>query len=191
MILADILCTIKDSMLDTGYFTTFYEFAEMTKTKTEQGTKSYPRYYIGSGAYKDLYDFDVNGTGYIRKTGTVNITNPNMTDTTSCGTDWLQLNYPLRLVAAVPKVHLSDDAFSDEKLVYEVIQALNGDVTGISNVNSVEAVVRNYQTDRNAVWSAEVSGLEEIINPKLTYLYIDFTLQIIVKTDCLISECYG
>jgi len=187
MIFEDTLCEIKDAVMGTGYFNNFFEYAEMTNLKTDKGTLSYPRAYVGNGQYENLYDFDSN-TGYVRKTGPVNIKElPDITN--SCTTTNLVLTYPLRLVAAVKKELLEDNAYSDDKLIYELIEVLQGKLT-ISNTMKVKAEVDRYETDRNKVWSEEVHGLEEIIRIELSYIYIDFDLIINVKKDCLIADCY-
>ena len=101
MILEDILCDIKNSLEGTGYFSTVYEFAEMTKTKVEGGYHLYPRQYVGNGQYVNLFDLEEN-TGYIRKYGEVSF--DELEDRTqSCSSNVIKLNYPMRFVFAVRK----------------------------------------------------------------------------------------
>lgn len=202
MILEDILCDIKNSLEGTGYFSTVYEFAEMTKTKTEstdyktRGTVSgvsetleFPRYYIGNGQYKDLFDLEKN-TGYIRKVSSASVRE--LRDITqSCDSNILLLEYPMRFVFAVHKDLLEDNAFSDEKMIYEVLEVLGGRISNIANTRKVYVKPERYETDRNRVWSEEVKGMEEIIRVELVYAYIDFRLEVEVNRDCLIDTCYG
>ena len=189
MILEDIMCDIKDRIEGTGYFSTIYELAEMTKLVSEDGVREYPRYYIGKGQYKDLYNLDAN-VGYIRKRSDVDL-NELKDFAQSCDSELMELLYPMRFVGGVKKEILGDDAYSDDKLVYETLEVLGGRVTNISNTRKVYVKPERYETDRNKVWSEEVRGIEVIINPKLVYLYIDFELSIEIKRSCLIPDCYG
>jgi len=193
MILQTALCNLKDELMESGYFNRFYEYAEML----QKGTEAYPQVYLGNGQYKAIYDFDVNGTGYIRKTGSAY--SDHVTDydkrVTSCNdtNPLIDLAIPLRLVAAVPKSKLDDNSFSDDKLVFDLMGYISKKQPSISNgsevVSTVHGKVSAYQTDRTRVFSDEVTGIEKLIDLKLSFISIDFTLTFRASLNCIQTNC--
>ena len=105
MILQDALCNIKDELMESGYFNRFYEYAELLP----KGDQQYPQVYVKGGEYKAIYDFDVNGTGYIRKNGSA-YSDQDVIQIQGCTAfnPMVDLVIPLRLVAVVPKIKLGD-----------------------------------------------------------------------------------
>lgn len=185
ILLETALCNIKDELLETGYFNRFYEYAE----QIERGTQKFPQYYEGNGQYKQIYNFDVNGSGYIRKTGQVKANK--LQDTESCGgfNPTIDLVFPLRLVAGVPKSKTSDNGFSDDLLALELIGYLGTKQPAIDQVISTIGNVTGYITDRDTIWSDEVRGIEKQVNLNLSFIAIDFTLTFRATLECIKQTC--
>ena len=173
----------------SGYFNRFYEYAELNT----RGQERFPQVYEGKGNYKYIHDFDVNGSGYFRKTSPVRMREVNSSgkQIKSCVGDnpLLDMVVPMRLVAAVPRVKLGDNSFSDDLLCTELIGYIGKKQTGIINISSITGQVDSYQTDRDKVWSDEVSGIDKTINLNLAFVSIDFTLTFRANLDCLMQNC--
>lgn len=189
MILKTALCNLKDEIMESGYFNRLYEYAELLP----KGNESYPQVYIKNGEYKAIYDFDVNGTGYIRKTGSSysdHVLDGNLKVVSCSDTNPLiDLVIPLRLVAAVPKIKLDDDSFSDDKLVFDLMGYLSKKQPAIQDVMSLHGKVTSYQTDRSRVWSDEVTGIDKTVDLRLSFVAIDFTLTFRASLNCIQSNC--
>lgn len=186
-ILETALCNLKDELMSSGYFNRLYEYAELL-TSDE---KTYPQVYQGKGQYKAIYDFDVNGSGYIRKTGSVYSDHVTEIKLVGCSdiNPLIDLAFPLRLVVAVPKSKLGDNSFSDDSLVFALMQHISKKHSAIPRVNSVHGKVTSYVTDRERVWNDEVSGVEKTIDLTLSFVSIDFTITFRVPLDCLEQIC--
>lgn len=187
MILKTALCNLVDSLMESGYFNRLYDYAELIN----HGDKSYPQVYLGNGEYQSIYDFDVNGTGYIRKSGAVYA--DKVTDVRVIGCSDLNplidLTVPLRFVAAVPKDKLSDDAFSDDRLAFDLLGYINRKQTAITDVQSVMGRVTSYITDRERVWSEEVQGIEKTVDLTKAFILMDFTLTFRASLECIKQNC--
>lgn len=186
-----IACDIKEKVLSTGYISTHFEYAEMKTV----GEDRFPAQYIGAGNYESVFDKDVNGHSYLRKTGSVSMGNApskNNIKMTSCGdaTNML-VRFPLRLVLTVPKEKTGDDAFSDDALAMEVISMLSADID-IPEIQAIDIdyTLNGYNTDSVAVWNSEVSGPRHQMNFNLSYISVDFTAEITINPACLIDACY-
>lgn len=189
MMLQDVLCTIKNRLIESGYFNVFYEYCELFQ---RDGVVQ-PGYYIGGGQYQPVMDFDVNGTGYIRKRSDVSINeDSNLTQLTGCITDtFINVSYPMRMVVGVPRVKLNDDAYSDDLLFGEIASILDGSYSS-TNVTSVDVNIVSYDTDSLSLWSQEVKGIDYQMNFRLSYLAIDFNLVFTLKQSCMAQVCgYG
>lgn len=190
MILQDALCNLKSSLMETGYFNRFYEYVHQVK----EGVEVTPQYYNGKGGYIDVYNFDVNGSGYIRKTGAMNLTDSGLPQVTSCSEgDIVNVNYPLRAVFAVPRTKLNDNAFAEDQLALDLMAAISNEATAITNVSEVSFNTTSYKTDRLQIWKEEIQGIEHQMNFKLAYVAIDFTLTLTTTIGCLTADCasYG
>lgn len=188
MFLEDALCNIKAELMTLGLFNVFYEYAELVPHPPEK----YPEVYIGKGNYKPIYDFDVNGAGYIRKNGEVriNIVQDKNFIVTSCETfALLDVDFPLRLVAAIPKKKLSDNKYSDDQLAIDLIDVLHKEQTAIIGVNKTWGTVTSYDTDRDLVWLQEVTGIENTVKLDLSFIAINFKLTFRATADCIKRNC--
>lgn len=187
-ILETALCNLKDEVKLLGYFTNFYVYAE----SIQRGQEKFPQIYTGNGQYKNVFDFDVNGSGYFRKHGEVRteVVSPDRSMVAcSDSNPLIDLFIPLRAVAGVPKKKLNDNSFSDDMLAFELLATINRKQAGISNVQSVSAFVLSYQTDRDRIWQEEVRGIEKQLDLNLAIVSIDFVLRIRAALDCLPQNC--
>lgn len=188
MILEDALCNIKAEIMTLGLFHVFYEYAELVPHPPNK----FPEVYIGKGQYKPIYSFDVNGSGYIRKNGDVFIsvvTEKNFQGD-SCDTGLLlDVDFPLRLIAAVPKKKLSDNKYSDDQLAIDLIAVLHKEQAAIINVNKVTGTVTSYDTDRDMVWFREVTGIDTTVKLDLSFIAINFKLTFRATADCIKRNC--
>jgi len=191
MILQDALCNIKAEVMALGYFNRFYDKAELIERN--HGNEKFPQVYVGNGQYQPIYDLDVNGTGYIRKDGDVRseVINNDRLQVTSCNDDnpLIDLVFPLRLVAAVPKKTLSDNAYSDDMLVFDLLAIIGRRQSAVVNTHSVTGRVVSYDTDRDTVWSSEVRGIDKQVKLDISYVSINFTLTFRSALDCIRQNC--
>lgn len=187
--LESTLCNLKDEVMDSGYFHVVYPYAELI----EDGDKSYPAVYTGLGQYDQIYNFDVNGSGYFRKTGAVqsNPVSDGNLRVTSCTTPTLvDLTVPVRFVGVVPKDKLGDNSFSDDLLITELLTYINKRQPNITDIVSIHGIVRSCHTDRNQIWAEEVRGIDKQIDLSLSVVAIDFYLVFRANADCLNLNCY-
>ncbi len=186
MILEDVLCDLKSQLLESGYFHVFYEYCE----QIERDGITFPAQYLKAGEYKNVMDFDVNGAGYIRKRSAVSVKQNNTyQNVTSCVTDTiLDVNFPLRLVAGVPRVKLNDNAFSDDFLFSELAAIITGSFSAAKTI-SISNSITSYDTDSISIWSNEVRGKDYQMNFKLSYVAIDFNLLITANANCMAQIC--
>jgi hypothetical protein len=187
-ILETALCNLKDEVKLLGYFNRFYEYAETIR----RGNEEFPQVYIGNGQYNNVFDFDVNGSGYFRKNGQVRteIVSPERS-VVSCSDSnpLIDLFFPLRAVVAVPKKKLNDNSFSDDMLAFELLATIGRKQAGITGVQSVSAIVVGYMTDRDRIWQEEVRGVEKLLDLNLSIVAVDFLLRIRANLDCLPQNC--
>lgn len=185
MILEDALCDIKDRLLNTGYFTEVFEYCSMF----EVNGVTRPMYSIGNELI-DVHNFDRNGSGYIRKTGTVSITRANLPVTVACDgkIGLVEVKFPLRGVFAVPTKKLGGNGYSNDLLFFELLEVFHGAEISVNGTTCVTKV-RAYETDRDKIYKEEVnSGNEPIL--ELAYIYIDFDLIFTGSVDCFKTTCY-
>lgn len=189
MILQEVLCTLRDRMLDSGYVNVFYDYCELVR----RDGITFPAYYNGGGEYIQVQSFDVNGAGYCRKRGKVSITPSRaMQSMTSCENEgYVEMRYPLRIVLGVPRSKVGDDGYADDALFYEVASLLQGFTA--TSVQSVSVQVKSYDTDSLSIWPSEVQGMDYQMLFTLCYLSIDFDLVFVVDTACIDQLCsyYG
>jgi len=135
----------------------------------------------------------VNGMGYVRKTGamTLSIVTAESLRVTACNdaNPLIDLTIPLRLVAVVPKVKLSDNSFSDDLLGFELIGYINKRQPAVTDIHSIHGKVTSVLTDRDVIWSQEVRGGDKQIDLHLSVVAIDFTLVMRANLDCININC--
>ncbi len=177
-----LFCEISDRMKGTGFFSKFYELCELI----DKGEGLIvPMYYKGKkSGYVDVQNFDVNGVGYVRKTGNVRMQlDSSVVKVTSCQEDMLSYvvaNIPLRMVVAIPKDSLEDSPFMDDSLCADLIGALQGNygTTAQSmDAKSVKVFVNSYDTSSLNIWANENRGVafDESVIFRFSYIAIDFT----------------
>lgn len=189
MMLQDILCHMKEKLMATGYFNAFYEYSELV----ERNEIVFPAQYVGGGEYKSVMDFDVNGSGYTRKRDKVYMRqSTKFSSVTSCDTDTIvEMTFPLRMVVGVPKVKLSDTAYSDDALFSEVANVIGGTYSA-SRAIDVSTEILAYDTNSLSIWPTEVKGKPYQMNFRLSYIAVDFNLIITANQSCLAKICgYG
>ena len=184
MIFEDALCDIKDRILNTGYFTDIYENCVMLEVN---GVKR-PMYVKGNEVI-DVYNFDRNGSGYIRKSGAANIGRSALPVTVACDAKvgLVEIRIPYRGVFAVPNSKLIE-GYGADMLFLELLNVFHGAEISVNGATCVTKV-RSYSTDRDQIYSEEVgSGNEPIL--ELAYLAVDFDIYITGSVDCFKTTCY-
>lgn len=192
MLIEDIFCYVRDQLMTTGIFSRGYEYVELKQVNSSKpGVVVKPQYYEGGG-YKDIFNLDVNGMFYVRKRG-----DSQSGKDTSQKFHWqpcdvntaIQMTFPCRVVAVVPRSKFTSQRFADDELVNTITVALQGDVTGLG-VKSGEIVVGGSNTDAFRIWKEEVQGVEfkERDFSRFTFAAVDFTITIKADSSCL-SAC--
>lgn len=187
-ILQTALCNLKDEVMLTNYFNRFYDVAE----QLVRGDQKYPQVYTGNGQYQNIFDLDVNGTGYFRKTGSVRfglVSSSNSVTSCPDSNPLIDISFPMRCVAIVPKKKLSDNSYSDDMLAFELIATIGRRQTAIANVQSVSGYVDSYKTDRDEIWHEEVKNIPRQLDLTLSVIAIDFNLNMRASLDCLPQNC--
>lgn len=204
MIFKEIMCDLKSRVEELGYFQNVYSFVEVVTEIVDRGKFSslgltnpstrqisFPRHYLESGEYEDIFQID-EGTAYFRKfeeyiTSSVEVRAVEDV-TTSCDSKKIEVKYPMRLIAATDKI--GDDSFSDDKLIYELMNAISGKITGLSS-GSANVIPNGYTTNKNLVYKGEIDGIEQLVNPKYSFVALNFDLFVVTTWDCLDDDCYG
>ena len=189
--IADIFCHLAEILKQTGYFNTenVYEYVELVKERNSPIIK--PKYYKGKTAgYIDVFNWDVNGTCYIRKTGKTTYLRKRAKHQPCNSGTLAEIKLPCRLVAVVPKEKTGDSAFSDDILAGELIGQIQGSFNSLANVISAHSVmvdVSGHETNSNAIWNAEVTGVDfnEATAYKFSMVAIDFNITIVGDVTCL------
>lgn len=191
----ELFCSISELLKATTLFNPDYcfEYVELVKTSTNTQNQYYsirPKYYKGEKTgWVDVQNWDVGGTFYIRKTGSVSVSQSNTNKVTACTDPVLILKIPIRVVAAVPKSRFGDDAFCDDVLAQRIIAALNGNVDVAASINAIETDMNavGYNTDSASIWSNENKGVEfnEATAQKVSYVSVDFNVQVTAYSSCL------
>lgn len=189
--ISTLFCDIADKLKMTGYFSSVYEYCEIIQ-RTD-GTLR-PMYYKSfKSGYVDVQNFDVNGTAYIRKKSQTSIridtTAPRLNSCVDKSKNIIA-TFPLRMVAAVPKVQLDDTPLVDDLLASELIGVLQGDMDATAsamNATSVSLQVTGYDTDSVSIWNTENKGvmIDETKIYRFAYIAIDFNCEIRGQVECL------
>lgn len=184
MIYEDALCDIRYDLMQTGYFTNFYEYCNMV----EINGVTKPMYFLDGTNMVDVHNFDIGGSGYIRKLGAVSFNESYLPSVTACDGRLIEVRLPLRGVFAVPVSKLGNNGFSSDLLAMELIDIFHGSRAGVSGA-TVRARVLKYETERDKIYKEEVnSGYEPIF--ELSYIYIDFELIFTGSVECFKTACY-
>lgn len=191
----ELFCSISELLKATTLFNPDYcfEYVELIKTSTSTQSDFYtirPKYYKGQKTgWVDVQDWDVGGTFYIRKTGNVSISEVSGKKVTACSDSTIKMTIPIRVVSAVPKSRIGDDAFCDDVLAQRIIAALNGNVDLAASINAIETdvIATGYNTDSNSIWSNENKGVDfnEATAQKVSYVAVDFNIVITAYSSCL------
>lgn len=190
-----IFCYLADLMKDTGLFNEkfVYEYVQLVRTASDASNNYFsvrPKYYKGKNdGYIDVHNWDVNGTCYFRKTDRTTVLRNRLKFRGCSSGKFIEVRFPIRFVAAVPKTKLDDSPFCQDQLCQDLIGVLQGNYSNLAQsitAHSVEVNIDSYQTDPEAVWNSEIKGVafSETVCYNFAYISIDFTL--IVKGD---SEC--
>lgn len=191
-----IFCYLADRLKDTGWYNPafVYEYTELVKTTTDPKNNYYsvrPKYYKSKqDGYIDVYNWDVNGTCYLRKTGKTTIIR-NRAKYRACSDGKLiTMTFPIRLVSCIPKTKLTDSPFMDENHAQDLIGVMTGSYDSLSasiRAHSVNFDVKDYETESEKVWNSEITGVlfSETTVQKFSYISIDFTLTIKGDAECL------
>lgn len=188
MILQEYLCGLRDAVIARGLVNEFHPYVEMI----QRDGLTFPAEYIGQGDYKQVQNFDVGGSGYVRKRGSVPFSTSEVASFTACEDDNSinEITYPLRMVLGVPRTALGDNAFADDVLMYEMYSIV-GTTYSVTNVQDVSVNLRSFDTDSLSIWPSEVRGFDYQMHFRLAYIAIDFDVVFTVSKDCLKQECYG
>lgn len=189
--IADIFCHLAELLKQTDFFNNdrVYEYAELVKVSNQAIVK--PMYYKGKQAgYVDVFNWDVNGTCYIRKTGKTTYLRKRAKYKACNSGTLVEIKLPCRLVAVVPKEKTGDERFSDDILLTELIGAIQGSFDSLAaaiQAHSVFVDVTQSDTNTSAIWNSEVTGVpfSESTAYKFSVVSIDFNIILIGDTTCL------
>lgn len=176
---------------DTGYFEKIYPFVE----QVERDGIVYPSQYIGNGQYESVSNFDsYNGLAYFRLLSKQIINRPSPDPMSMCD-ESLEMIYPLRLVACIPKSKLSeDDSFADERISKTLISKLlvnGGAIKDELKASSFVSFPSTVTFDNRQILQEEYNNVTKMkdVNYNYSYHAIDFTITVRVKESCLTTEC--
>lgn len=194
MVIEDIFCYVSDRIMDTGIFSRGYEYVELKQTNSSKSTNVIkPSYYEGGG-YKDIFNLDVNGYYYIRKTGntTIGKDNDQKYFPTPCAENSaIEMVLPCRCVAVVPKEKTGSAMFADDVLANTIISAIQGNMsTSGMNIKSGVIAIKSINTDAFRIWREEVTGVDfkERDFARFAFVAVDFNIIIKADSSCL-SAC--
>lgn len=180
-----LVCSIKSAMMESGYFTEYFPFAE----RVFNGSKYYYSQPIEGNVYEDIFNMDVNGTGYTRLNGEVSFSSAKSAQKlTSCQNEpVVTVVVPLRVVVSIPK-----GKKSEHELAFDLCAILNNISTIDGLTAEVDIMVSKYNTDSLAIWPQEVEGDTKYqVNFKFNYIAIDLMATVSSKLSCLIPDCNG
>ncbi len=189
--LEQIICFIISGLGSSNYFEKIFPLVELI-----QKDKGYrPAEYVGKGQFKDVTLFDhYNGMAYFRQTGGKRISKLDPKEGEVACQTYLQIEYPLRLVACIPKSKLSnDDAFSDDRIATTIgalLTSENGLINGQLKASYVSVIPTDVISSNKDVLDQEYPGLEiKDVNYAFAYLAVDFLVTVQIKASCINSEC--
>ena len=160
-----------------------------------KGDKTFPAEYNSKGEYKQINDFDkYNGVSYIRKDGTLSISDE-INTLEACGI-LNNVNIPLKLIAVIPRKKLDcDNNYSEDVIAQTIMRSLmtkSPDLKVALNARQARIQITSYNTDSRSILSEEYSGYPKLdVNYKYAYLSLNISVIAIVTNECLIRDCYG
>lgn len=176
----------------SGYFDELFPFVELI----ERDNIKFPAIYKGNGEYGAVNDFDnYNGMAYFRMNGKQRLTDISDNSSFDMCDKKLEVVYPMRIVAVVPKSKLSkDDAFTDDRVSRTLIELLlqdGGDLKSQLKASSLSIFPEMVTFDNYQVLAEEYQNLPKMkdVNFNFSYHAIDFTVTINIKQSCLTAEC--
>lgn len=183
----EIACDIKEVIMSTGYVHDHYEYCELIR----QDNMVYPGYYIGGGNYEHVLNADIGGISYLRKNGNISFGTVTMPKFMACGGNpFVKMTIPFKIVMAIDKDKLGDNAFSDDLLAQNIMKVLSQAVTSsIYGVISLDYDVTGYNTDSLSIWSEEVKGIEYQMNFRYSFISINLNAVSILNPTCLTELC--
>lgn len=176
----------------TGYFEAIYPMAELIS----KDDVVYPALYCENGEYKSVNNFDnYNGLAYVRMNGKQRFRDvTERRDWPGCDPD-VEMEFPLRLIACVPKKKLSkDDALTDERVSRTLIAAITatgGQIKQSLKASHYASFPESVDMDSKSILREEYRNMPKMqdINYNFCYCAIDFTVTIIIKASCITAEC--
>jgi hypothetical protein len=179
-----LVCSIKSAMMESGYFTEYFPLAE----RVYNGSKYYYSQPIEGNVYEDIFNMDVNGTGYTRLNGEVSFSSATSAQKlTSCENEpVVTVKVPLRVVVSIPK-----GSKSEHELAFDLCVILNNIDTIDGLTADVDIFVTKYNTDSLSIWPQEVEGDKYQVNPKFNYIAFDLLATVSSKLSCLTPDCNG
>lgn len=166
-------------------------FAELV---TDGEGKVQPKAYTSNGQLINVSDFDnTAGVAYFRKNGKINFERSTNTDNqrTACE-EMIQLNIPLRFVGMVQKKQFTDDAFTDDRIAFQIIKVLeekHASIIAQLEARAVSIEVQDYDTDSINILSEEYKGIErKDFSYTMSYIAINFQAVVLMSKECF-EEC--
>lgn len=162
-------------------------FAEMT---IDGEGKQQPKAYTGTGQLINVSDFDnAAGVCYFRKNGKISMERVIDTEVVRMACEHLlRLNIPLRFVGMVPKKLFTDDAFTDDRIAFDIIKTLEEKHAAIISeidARSVSIEVLDYDTDSINILNEEYKGIErKDFNYNMSYIAINFQAVVLISKEC-------
>lgn len=156
--------------------------------------KSQPKAYTSNGQLQNVSDFDNSlGVCYFRKNGKISMQRNTDTENhrTACE-EMIELNIPLRFVGMVPKKVFTDDAFTDDRVAFQIIKTLEEKHAAIIaqlEARAVSIEVLDYDTNSIDILAEEYKGIErKDTNYAMSYIAINFQAVILMSKECF-EEC--
>jgi len=162
-------------------------FAEMS---IDGEGKVQPKAYIGKGQLQNVSDFDnAQGVCYFRKNGKISLARETDDDKqrTACE-HLLQISVPLRFVGMIQKNVFKDDAFTDDRIAFDIVRALEEShstiISGL-DARSMSVEIQDIDTDSINILSEEYKGIErKDFNYSMSYIAINFNVSVLMSKEC-------
>lgn len=174
----------------TGYFDKIYPMVELVA----KGDTVFPAQYCGQGQYTQVSNYDnYNGLAYIRMIGKERISSAD--DEFAMCDPVVQVEYPMRMVACVPKNKLSvDDAYADDRISKTLVIAITqkgGTIKQVLKAIDYSTLVDAIDFDNRRILSEEYQNIPKMqdINYRFSYHAIDFVVMVKTRLSCMAGEC--
>lgn len=168
----------------------YFEKSHCLSELITKGEETFPAEYIEKGNFQNIELDNSNGVSYWRKSG--DITTEEVENAVGCER-LLDYVLPLRLVAAVPKIKLSeDDAYSADRIGKTIIKQLEQNARDLrSQIKARNIIIHvdSYSTDNAQIISDEYGGGSREVKYDMAYLALEVTVTITITKACLLAEC--